>query len=409
MNRLLPIEWIVAIRFLREGRMQSLFIILGVAIGVAVIVFMSALLSGMQGNLFRRVLSSQPHITLERPKPQATTVMLAGKGQIILSNSQKPSQRMNTIDQWQKVRNQMQARSDVIAVSPTASGPGLVVRGSATNSISLVGIEPDQYIEIVPLHEKIVSGTLRMNNTDMLIGVQLAADMGVKIGDKLRITTAAGATLSLNIAGIFDLGSRGANQRTVFVLLSTAQNLLNMVGGVSSIDLKVDDPYSAEVIAQSIANATGLDALSWIASNNQFFLGMRAQTYSSLMIRFFVALSVAAGIASVLVVSVVQRQKEVGILRAMGGSRGQIMRVFLIQGAVVGLIGSVLGCTLAMGLLSAWKLLAKNPDGSAMFVIEMDINLFFWSALIAMLTGLLAAATPAMRAARLDPVVAIRG
>jgi lipoprotein-releasing system permease protein len=127
------------------------------------------------------------------------------------------------------------------------------------------------------------------------------------------------------------------------------------------------------------------------------------------MIRIFVALSVAAGIASVLVVSVVQRQKEVGILRAMGGSRGQIMRIFLIQGAVVGLLGSLMGSALALGLLSAWKLIAKNPDGTPMFVIEMSPSLFFWSALIAMLTGLLAAVTPAIRASRLDPVVAIRG
>ncbi|CAN5887582.1 FtsX-like permease family protein [soil metagenome] len=409
MNHLLPFEWIVATRFLREGRMQSLFIILGVAIGVGVIVFMSALLSGMQGNLFRRVLSSQPHITLERPKQLATPVLQAGAGQVISSTVQKPSQRMNIIDQWQKVRDQMQTRADVVAVSATASGPALVVRGSATQAISLVGIEPDHYIKIVPLPEKMLSGTFHMTNTDMMIGTQLAEDMGVQLGDKLRITNASGANLTLNIVGIFDLGSRGANQRTVYVLLSTAQNLLNMLGGVSSIDITVRDPYAAELIASSIANATGLNALSWIANNSQFFLGMRAQTYSSLLIRVFVALSVAAGITSVLVVSVVQRQKEVGILRAMGGTRRQIMRIFLIQGAVVGLLGSVLGSALAMGLLSAWKLVAKNPDGSPMFVITMDLNLFFWSALIATLTGLLAAVTPAIRAARLDPVVAIRG
>ncbi|MBI3285154.1 MAG: ABC transporter permease [Burkholderiales bacterium] len=409
MNAWLPFEWIVALRFLREGRMQTLFIIFGAAIGVGVIVFMSALLVGMQGNLFRRVLSSQPHITLERTKQQATPVLRAGKGQTIVSTVQKPSQRANTVDQWQKVRDQMQARSDVMAVSPVASGPALVVRGAATQAISLVGIEPEQYIKIIPLPEKMVSGTFRMTNTDMMLGTQLAEDMGVQLGDKLRITTAAGATLNLSIAGIFDLGSRGANQRTVYVLLSTAQNLLNMVGGVSSIDMTVRDPYAAETIAGVIANATGLNALSWIANNNQFFLAMRAQTYSSLLIRFFVALSVAAGIASVLVVSVVQRQKEIGILRAMGGSRGQIMRVFLIQGAVVGLLGSVIGSTLAMGLLSVWRLVAKNPDGTPMFVITMDASFFLWSALIAMLTGLLAAVTPALRAAHLDPVVAIRG
>jgi lipoprotein-releasing system permease protein len=182
-----------------------------------------------------------------------------------------------------------------------------------------------------------------------------------------------------------------------------------MVGGVSSIDMTVRDPYAAEDIALAIANTTGLTAMSWIANNSQFFLGMRAQTYSSLLIRIFVALSVAAGIASVLVVSVVQRQKEVGILRAMGGTRRQIMRIFLIQGAVVGLLGSILGSSLATGLLAAWRMIAKNPDGTPMFPISMDMSLFAWSALIATLTGLLAAVTPAIRAARLDPVVAIRG
>jgi lipoprotein-releasing system permease protein len=242
-----------------------------------------------------------------------------------------------------------------------------------------------------------------------MIGTQLAEDMGVGLGDKLRLNSAAGTSLILNIVGIFDLGSRAANQRNVYVLLSTAQNLLNMVGGVSSIELTVHDPYSAEDIAQSIANSTGLNALSWITTNSQFFLAMRAQTYSSLLIRVFVALSVAAGIASVLVVSVVQRQKDIGILRAMGGSRGQVRRIFLIQGALVGLAGSVIGSMMAVGLLAMWKIVARNPDGTPMFVINVDWQFFVWSALLAMLAGVLAAATPAVRAARLDPVVAIRG
>jgi ABC-type lipoprotein release transport system permease subunit len=94
-----------------------------------------------------------------------------------------------------------------------------------------------------------------------MIGTQLAEDMGVGLGDKLRLNSAAGTSLILNIVGIFDLGSRAANQRNVYVLLSTAQNLLNMVGGVSSIELTVHDPYSAEDIAQSIANSIGLNAL----------------------------------------------------------------------------------------------------------------------------------------------------
>lgn len=409
MNSFVPFEWIAAIRFLREGRMQTLFIVSGVAIGVGVIIFMSALLSGLQANLFYRLLSSQPHITLERPKQIVTPLRHAGPGQQLISAVQIPPQRVSSVDQWQKVRDQMRLRSDVVAVSPTVTGPAFAVRGSSNQAISLTGIDVDQYIKIVPLPEKIVSGTYRVTNTDIIIGTQLAEDMGIQLGDKLRVTTATGGSLTLSITGIFDFGNRSANQRTVFVLLSTAQNLLNLVGGVTSIDVTVKDPYAAEIIAQSIANETGLNALSWIATNSQFFQGMSAQSFSSMLIRLFVGLSVAAGIASVLVVSVVQRQKDIGILRAMGGSRGQVMRVFLIQGAVVGLLGSFMGSALGFLLLTAWRIAAKNPDGTAMFVITLDPKLFVLAALIATLTGLVAAVTPAIRASRLDPVVAIRG
>lgn len=409
MNDLLPFEWIAAIRFLREGRMQSLFIISGVAIGVAVIVFMSALLAGMQANIFKRVLTSQPHITLERPKQIARPQRNDEAGQWVLATIQKPSQRMSSVDQWQKIRDEARRRPDVIAVSPTVTGPAFVIRGDASQSISLIGIDPEQYIKIVPLPDKIVAGTFRMTNTDMLIGTQLADDLGVQLGDKLRVATAAGGNLTLTIVGIFDMGSRGVNQRNVYVLLATAQNLTHLIGGVSSIDLTVPDPMQAETVAQSIANETGLDALSWIATNNQLFVALNAQTFSSAMIRVFVALSVAAGIASVLVVSVVQRSKDVGILRAMGGSRGQILRVFLIQGAVVGLLGSLMGSVLATGLMATWRTVAKNPDGTPMFALTVDPHLYAWAAVIATVTGLLAAVTPAIRAARLEPVVAIRG
>jgi lipoprotein-releasing system permease protein len=409
MNDLLPFEWIAAMRFLREGRLQSLFIISGVAIGVAVIVFMSALLAGMQANIFKRVLTSQPHITLQRPKDIARPQRVDRPNEFVLSTVQKPSQRMTSVDQWQKIRDEMRSRTDISAVSPTVTGPAFAIRGDASEAISLIGIDPEQYIKIVPLPEKIVAGTFRMTNTDMLIGIQLADDLGIQLGDKLRVATATGGDLTLTIAGIFDMGSRSVNQRNVYVLLATAQNLLNLIGGVSSIDLTVPDPMQAEVVAQSIGNETGLDSLSWIANNNQLFVALNAQTFSSAMIRIFVALSVAAGIASVLVVSVVQRSKEVGILRAMGGSRGQILRVFLLQGAVVGLAGSIVGSAMATGLMAVWRMAAKNPDGTPMFALTVDPHLYAWAALVATVTGLLAAVTPAIRAARLEPVVAIRG
>jgi lipoprotein-releasing system permease protein len=123
----------------------------------------------------------------------------------------------------------------------------------------------------------------------------------------------------------------------------------------------------------------------------------------------FVALAIALGIAAVLIVSVVQKSKEIGILRAMGASRGQILRVFLIEGAVLGLVGSAFGSLLAILSILAWTTLLTNPDGTPLFPIGYDPLLFLASAVVATLTGLASALLPALRGARLDPVVAIRG
>lgn len=167
--------------------------------------------------------------------------------------------------------------------------------------------------------------------------------------------------------------------------------------------------YAAETLAQRLAGETGLVADSWIKTNSQFFTALNSQRMSSNLIRFFIALSVAFGIASVLVVSVVQRAKEIGILRAMGTSQGQILRIFLLQGGIVGLLGSLLGSALALLCLTLWRLLATNPDGTPLFPIELPPALVLITAAGASLVGVIAALLPARRAARLDPVVAIRG
>jgi len=165
----------------------------------------------------------------------------------------------------------------------------------------------------------------------------------VDVGDKLRLSTAAGAgaTTTLRIAGLFDLGNRGANARNVFVALHTGQSLLALPGGVTSLDVAVNDVYTAEAIAQRITAATGVEANSWIRTNAELFTAISAQNTSNTAIRFFVGLSVAFGIASVLAVVVVQKSREIGILRAMGISQGQVLRLFLLQGGLLGLAGDL--------------------------------------------------------------------
>jgi lipoprotein-releasing system permease protein len=395
---------IAAIRFLREGRMQTLLIIGGVAIGVAVIVFMSVLLAGLQANIINRTLSAQAHIVVLPPEEVARP--LREREAAIV---QKPSQRIRSIDQWLSVRDQIARIPGVVAIAAEASGPALVVRGDASRSVSAIGIEPEAFFRIIPLPDKLVSGSLAISSQDVVIGTELAKDLGVQLGDKLRVSSGLGNAQVLTIRGIVDLGSKGANQRNIYVLMRTGQTLQGLIGGVSAMDVDVGDVYTAETVARAITAATGLEADSWIYTNAQFVMAINAQTIANRSIRFFVGLSVAFGIASVLVVSVVQRSKEIGILRAMGGTRGQILRVFLAQGAILGFLGSLAGCGLAVLFLIGWTHIARNADGTPLFVTVWRVSLFLWSAALATVTGIAAAIMPARRAARLDPVEAIRG
>ena len=257
--------------------------------------------------------------------------------------------------------------------------------------------------------QKLVAGSTRLTTQDILIGTELANDLGVGIGEKLRVSAATGTSQILTVTGIFDLGNKSANQRVTYVALRTAQSVLDLVGGVSSLEVNVTDMYAAEAFAQTMRGVHDLEVDSWIKTNEQFFQAIRSQTIANLSIRFFVGLSVALGIASVLVVSVVQRSREIGILRAMGASRRQILWVFLTQGAIVGLSGSIFGSALGAGFVLLWRWFARNPDGTPFFVVPLQSTLFVTAAVLATLTGILAALVPALRAARLDPVVAIRG
>jgi lipoprotein-releasing system permease protein len=304
---------------------------------------------------------------------------------------------------------EIRAMPEVRVVSPAATGSALAARGDASRAVTLIGIDPDLYFRIVTLPDDIVRGTSRLTHSDILVGTELASDLGLTVGDKLRVSSANGADNTLTVAGIFDLGNKGANQRTTYVALRTAQSLLGLTGGVSSIDVTIKDIYAAEAVARRITAATGVQADSWITTNAQFFTAVQAQTTANRTIRVFVGLSVAFGIASVLVVSVVQKSREIGILRAMGVSRGQVLRVFLLQGGLLGLAGSIGGSALGLGALVLWQRYARNADGTPLFALTIEPGLVLAALLLATLTGLVAAFAPALRAARLDPVVAIRG
>ena len=403
----LGFEWRVALRFLREGRMQSVLIIVGVAAGVAVIAYVTALIDGLQANTVRKTLGTQAHVALRAPDDVVTPSWPRDDATHTLSESQARAQRLRPVANWQALVPLLERRAEVRTVSPMVSGSGLALRGEASQSIALMGVELARYDRMVDLRRKLVDGAARLEPGDAIVGTELARDLGLRVGDRFSVNTGR-VTDSMRVTGLMDLGIKDLNRRTVIVPLRSAQSLLELPGGATVLELQVADVWQAERLAAGLRQALPYKVESWQETNAQLVSALRAQSISTAVIRGVVAAVVVLGIASVLVVSVVQKQREIGILRAMGATRGQILRVFLLQGAVVGALGSVLGVLLAMLLVWLFTTLAVGPDGQPMFVIHLPPGTAAYTALLATVCGVLAALAPARRAARMDPAQAIR-
>jgi len=400
----------VALRFLREGRMQSLLIIVGVAAGVAVVAYISALISGLQTNTLDKTLGAQAHVTLS-PLDEVVAVSPAAPGSTALQQIQPRAQRPRAIANWSALVPLLEALPGVAAVSPMVAGAGLAQRGEASKSIALVGVELERYDRIVHLRRKVVAGSARLGPGEGILGRELATDLGVRVGDRISLITSGNAgnvTDALRITALVDLGVRELNRRTVIVPLRAAQSLVGLPGGATNLDLALDDVWLAPQIAADLARRWPYKVESWQDTNAALVSALNAQSVSTSLIRAVVLVVVVLGIASVLVVSVVQKRREIGILRAMGCTRGQVQRIFLLQGAIVGALGSALGVLLAVALIWAFTTFVKGSDGLPLFQITLAPMLALRIAAIATVCGVLAAVAPARRAAALDPAQAIR-
>ena len=401
----------VALRFLREGHMQTLLIIVGVAAGVAVIAYVSALINGLQSNTLAKTLGAQAHISLRAPDDLVTPAALPVVGAAVLTETQPRAQRLRSVANWQALVPLLERLPEVVGVSPMVSGSGLALRGEASQAIALMGVDLDRYDRVVGLRSKVVSGSPRLLPGEAIVGRELAQDLGVRVGDRLTVQTGgAGGTVSdaVRVTALVDLGVKDLNRRTVIVPLRAAQSLLALPGGATQIDLTLKDVWVAQTLASELQTRLPYKIESWQESNAQLVSALNAQSISTSIIRGVVLAVVVLGIASVLVVSVVQKGREIGILRAMGATRGQVLRVFLVQGAVVGVLGSVLGLLLAVALIWVFTHFVRGSDGMPLFSIALPPAMALQVALIASVCGVLAAVAPARRAAALDPAQAIR-
>ena len=318
---------------------------------------------------------------------------------------QPPLQRLKSIDQWQAVAGQIRAMPGVRVVAPVVSGSALAVRGSASRAVSILGMDPPDYYRIVDVPGKLVRGRGDVGSADILIGIDLASDLGLDLGDKLRLTTAAGGAVVPERAG--HLRPREQRRQPAHHLaLHTAQSLLGLPGGVTSLDVTLDDVYAAERMAQRITAATGVQADSWIKTSAQFFAAISAQSTANTAIRLFVGCRWPSALPACWWCRWCRSHARLASC-ARWGAPGQILRLFLLQGGLLGLAGSMAGSAAGAAGLWLWQQLERNPMARRSSCWRRSQSLCRRAA--AGQPQRPAGVLPRRCAARLDPVVAIRG
>ncbi|NLC56676.1 MAG: ABC transporter permease [Armatimonadetes bacterium] len=408
----------LALRHLRSGGWQTVLIAAGVAMAVTLVIFVSGLIYGVQERWLAILTGSIAHVQVSAPEPAPralSEVVPPVEGRVAVSRVEQRAQQRQEIEQWRVVVRELASFPRVRAVSAAVAGDGTLTRGEKVIGVRVFGAEPDQQDRIVGLSGDLLSGTyLGIGTEDAVIGYRLAEEMGLALGDRARITSSRGIAQTFRVAGIFDTGQETIDASWVFVTLRAAQSLFASGSAVTHLSLSLDDLFAANAVADQIQASLGLEAKSWMRDNPQALSGLRAQSATALLISGFSLLAAGFAIASVLIVSVLKRSREIGILKAMGARQHQILKVFTLEGLGVALVGAAMGALGGSGLILLARLVPQAsvrpgqlPEPLLPGVIRWQTILGTAAAMIAI--TVLASVFPARRAARLDPVEVIRG
>jgi lipoprotein-releasing system permease protein len=391
----------IAARYLTASKAQTALLIFGVAIGVFIFIFMSALIGGLAELILSRTAGDMAHISIQAEAVDPI-LLLPGKPLLVQQKSSKTASSLPTAMAFIPL---MEALPGVTAVSPEINGSGVLKRGSQTTQVSINGLEAGKESAITRLDSYITQGTARLGAGGVLLGQRLADDMDLLLGQSVRLQSSNGIEMVLTVTGIYQMGQGGFDRRTAYVSIGTARTLFAMPQGVTRIEIKLTDLYAADTIAPQIKAMTGLNAVSWTVDGAQLLEALSAQSQTGLFLKSFALLTIVIGVASALLLSTYRRRPEIGIMRAMGASQGFVVLVFMMQGALVGLLGGLFGA--GIGYLALLPFPGRDNFQSGTLPIDITQGSYGLAILLTFIGAILASIWPARSAARVDPVEAI--
>lgn len=378
----------IALRFLSSGKGQTVLIALGISVGVAVQIFIGCLIQGLQINLVDTTIGNSSQITI-------TSVS-----------------KEKTIGDWQRaVYEAGISDKSIYNLSVAADASGFVERENGSEPVLVRGFNLVDADKIYNISEGLYKGRLPERKDEVIIGRDLADKLKTSLNDKIYLGTPAGGSVRLAVTGFYDLNVAAINKSWLITNLATAQDIFGLGDKVTSVEMQVQDVFLADDIANKVKytlSGSELSVDNWKDQNGQLLSGLNGQSVSSYMIQVFVLVAVLLGISSVLAISVVQRSKQLGILKAMGIKDREASLIFLFQGMMLGIMGAVLGIILGFGLLTMFTKFAVNPDGTPVVPIYINLGFIALSGFFALASAMAASLIPARLSSKLNPIEVIR-
>lgn len=377
----------IATRFLKANKGQTILIVLGIAIGVSVQIFIGSLIDGLQVSLIDKTIGNSSHITISS----------GGKDKFF--------------DKNQTLIDKIKADNRFTAVSESLDSSGFIFYDEESYPVLMRGFKFEEANDIYKFDEKLIEGKLPASSMEVMLGKNLVEELGIKLGEEIPMVTPDRKSVDLKVVGIYDFKVASLNKSWIIADINTSADIFDKSGKVSSIETQIKDVFKADIIADEIAsvvNEDGLEITNWKAQNEELLSGLAGQSASSYMIQVFVLLAVLLGITSVLAISVVQKSRQIGILKAMGIQDKAASLIFLLQGLILGVIGSIIGTGLGLGLTFVFSNFVKNPDGTPLVPFYLDYTFIGVSVIIAIISATVAAFVPARKSSKLNPIEVIK-
>jgi lipoprotein-releasing system permease protein len=380
---------------------------------VIIVIFIMGLIFGLQRRLTALLTDAIPHVTVQVPegKPIPYADLPGRLPGTSSSRSEIQAPQRKNIDDWRTVLAVAGTIPNVRAVTPAVAGQGFASKGANPVGVSLIGADPMEQELITPVTKNLIGGHYDgLLADEVVIDFELAKDLNVGVGDRIRITSISGVPEPLRVAGVY---SKGQGRGSAYVTLRTGQSMLGIGNSVNVVYVKVFDIYAADAVAERLSALLECEAKSWSSEFPNFVTSLQAQSASAYLISGFTLIASSFAIASVLIVSVQRKAKQIGTLKSIGARSRQILLIFLLEGLGIAIAGSVMGAIAGIAivsLLSLPKQAVARGGGlpESLFPLILD-PVYILAAMGAATTAtVLAALLPARSAAKLNPVDAMR-